>query len=137
MPRMLLSVVSFQMVSARCVAVILGVMLGATLVLGLLYMQLRTVRELREMMAAQGHRGTQAQTAPPPQTPPPQTTHSTNLLKSLLTSSTLSSVADLCRYKTEVGALGSLDADIQRLDTTAGGTSNDAGDIVDNNLAAE
>lgn len=96
-------------------------MLGATLVLGLLYMQLRAVRELREMVAARGG-ATEAHQGPVPPRPPPeapQTSHSSNLLKSLLTTSTLSSVVDLCKYKTEVGALGSLDADIQRLDTTS------------------
>ena len=63
--------------------------------------------------------------APPQDMPPPKpapasarpqpTAHSTSLLKSLLNGSTLSSVVDLCKYKSEVGNLGSIDTELQRL----------------------
>ena len=43
------------------------------------------------------------------------TNHSTSLLKTLLNGSTLTSVMDLCNYKSEVGKLGSIDSDLQQL----------------------
>ena len=118
------------MTTVRSCAIAAGVVIGDGLLLLLLYGQYRTVREVRELLtqftnrAPQGdqpaHSSVPPQDMPPPKPAPasarPQpTAHSTSLLKSLLNGSTLSSVVDLCKYKSEVGNLGSIDTELQRL----------------------
>lgn len=111
------------MVSGRTCVIALVVMVVLGALFAMLYIQMKMARDIRSMLVLPAHHSpnnppTAATPSPPRQPhqqPPQQPLHSANLLKSLLTTSTLSSVVDLCKYKSEVGALGSLDSDLQRI----------------------